>query len=411
MAKPDLSHLPACIADAQAAFARDCEPPAVPSGIDDVRRAVRRLPTVYRRALGDPLHARLERKWTGDAYSADAVRAIVQRAHPAFRRITSAFEEVVADVYDGFLSDVRRAGAWEPDRTIVAPLVAWGPGGPDYDGPYTYPAYPEEGIRAGVVVLPYSHAGRCLAGWTMLAHETAGHDIVGARHDIMTEIADNLQRRGALRDTGFGAYFARHLEETVSDILGVLNLGPAAAVAMLAYFRGWNAALGYGRRLSRTQDDGHHPVEAVRPLVLAQTIPLLGFREADDWHRVVLSLARREYGSRLRVGNRTVGVERAAEAARVVAETIATRPLQSMGRLTLAGIQNWQDYDEDIATGLRRQIRGSVPIPKQYGREFYASHAVAAGVLESLRGARPLPVLFDRTVEVLSRMRKGTRKF
>ncbi|MBZ0269834.1 hypothetical protein K8I85_16915, partial [bacterium] len=373
--------------------------------------SARRLPKAYRAAFGEPIHARLQREWSTDSYSVDAVRAIVQRSHPTFRRVTSAFEEVVADVYHGFLSEVRRAGAWTPDHTILAPLVAWGPGGPSHDGPYTYPAYPQERLRAGIVVLPYSHAGRCLVGWTMLAHETAGHDIVGARVDLMGEIADNLRRRGALRDTGFGAYFASHLEETVSDVLGVLNMGPVAAVAMLAYFRGWNAALGYGRRLSRTQDDGHHPVEAVRPLVLAQTIPLLGFREADDWHRVVLSLARREYGRRLRVGNHTVGVERAAEAARVVAQTIATRPLRAMGRLTLAGIQNWQDYDEDIATGLRRQIRGQVPIPEKYGREFYASHAVAAGVLESLRGKRPLPVIFDRTVEVLSRMRKGAKKF
>ena len=82
-----------------------------------------------------------------------------------------------------------------------------------------------------------------------------------------------------------------------------------------------------------------------------------------------------------------------------------------MGRLTLAGIQNWQDYDEDIATQLRREIRGDVAIPKRYGREFYASHAVSAGVIESLRGRRSAEVVFHRTIEVLQRMRKGTRKF
>jgi len=193
--------------------------------------------------------------------------------------------------------------------------------------------------------------------------------------------------------------------------MGVLNMGPAAAVAMLAYFRGWNAAVGYGRHLSRTQDDLHHPIEAVRPLVLAQTIPLLGFKGADDWHRVVLSMARREYGRWLRVGKARVSVDRATEAAGIVAQTIATRPLNEMGRLTLAGIQNWQDYDEDIAIRLRREIRGDLPLPKQYDRKFYASHAVSAGVIESMRGRRPVEVIFRRTIEVLQRMRKGTRKF
>lgn len=406
-----VKHFNACVEDAQKAFARDLFPPAIPSGLDNVTSAARRLPKVYRSAFGRPVCALLRKASQPDEYLTAAVNAIVQRTHHAFRRETMAFEEVVADVYHGFLSNVRRIGAWKPDHTIHAPLVAWGPGGPDYDGPYTYPAYPDEGIRAGIVVLPWSHARHSLVGWAMLAHEAAGHDIVGARENLMAEIARNLRNRGALEKDGLGRYFARYLEEIVSDIMGVLNMGPAAAVAMLAYFRGWNAASGYGRHLSRTQDDDHHPIEAVRPLVLAQAIPLLGFRGADDWHRIVLSMARHEYGKWLRIGRARISVDRATEAARTVAQTIATRPLNEMGRLTLAGIQNWQDYDEDIATRLRREIRGDIAIPKRYGREFYASHAVSAGVIESLRGRRSVEVVFQRTIEVLQRMRKGTRKF
>ena len=46
-----------------------------------------------------------------------------------------------------------------------------------------------------------------------------------------------------------------------------------------------------------------------------------------------------------------------------------------------------------------------------YAREYYASHAVAAGVIESLRGGRPLDTIFANTIEVLRRMRRSSKIF
>jgi hypothetical protein len=410
--EPDLRNLSQCIRNARWAFAtpRADDEGQAKERAPEVRVSRRLLPRPYRRGFGDPILAQ-RAAWDGRerSYYADAIRAIVQRADPDLRDVTAAFQEAVADVFDGYLSEANRAGAWKPDRPVLAPLVAWGPAGPDEDGPYALPSSPSEGVRAGIVVLPISHTDRALVGWTLLAHETAGHDILGSRKGLIPEIAGNLRRRRALKDSGLGRYFASYLEEAVCDVIGVLNMGPAAAAGLIAYFKGWNAGLGYPSALGRTQDDKHHPIEVLRALLVAQTIPLLEFRGAGAWHREILARARKELGTRrLTVNGKRLAPERLLRETRIVARTIATIPLEKLGGLALVEIQNWLDDDEAVVDDLRRQIR-SGRIRSRFGDEYYATHAVAAGVLESLAGGAPLGTIFARTVTALRRMARANR--
>ena len=56
----------------------------------------------------------------------DIAQAIVQRGEGYNWVSTDAFEEVVSDLYDGFLSAEDRRGIERPDKDIMPPLVKWG---------------------------------------------------------------------------------------------------------------------------------------------------------------------------------------------------------------------------------------------------------------------------------------------
>ena len=65
-------------------------------------------------------------------------------------------------------------------------------------------------------------------------------------------------------------YWANRMDETASDVLGILNMGPAAAIGVIGYFRGLNAAWGGGPHL---RNDGPandvHPADIVRGFLAA----------------------------------------------------------------------------------------------------------------------------------------------
>jgi len=66
----------------------------------------------------------------------DIAQAILQKGEGYNWVATDAFEEVVSDLYDGFLSAEDRRGIDPPDRGTIPPLVKWG--NPS-SGPYTWP--------------------------------------------------------------------------------------------------------------------------------------------------------------------------------------------------------------------------------------------------------------------------------
>ena len=94
----------------------------------------------------------------------DVAHAILQNGERYEDQATDAFQEVVSDLYDGFLSMADRLGVNPPDHSTVAPLVKWG--NPDF-GPYTWTISATEsiGLGTGIVSLPPANARRgMLAG-------------------------------------------------------------------------------------------------------------------------------------------------------------------------------------------------------------------------------------------------------
>ncbi len=420
-----LAGLPTLIADAQAAALGGGDGPPDPATFASLRARLEKaraaLPPAYQQAVADPLLARLDRLGASGyarvlaedpdrvgeaALLLDVAQAVLQRGEGYEARATAAFQEVVSDLYDGFLSAEDRRGVKPPDHGVAAPLVRWGSAD---TGPYTWPATATAllDVDAAVVSLPASNASAGLLAWPALAHETAGHDLLEADAGLRDELAGVV--RGRLREEEYGAvadYFADRIDETAADVLGVLNMGPAAAVGLIGYFRALNGAWGASPSLRTSgPEDDTHPADLVRAYLAAETVRLLSFDGAAAWADRLVAEADRDLG-RIRLGGVNVSPGVAKEAAALVAKAIVRTKLAALDGHALGEIQDWRNEDERIVAALRTRIAGteSAGTEGKYVKGAYAAHAVAAGVYEAVAGStRPAEVL-PRMVEVLADM-------
>jgi len=426
-AGPDLSALPACVEEARAAALETDPGPPDPVKFADLRtrlaRAAPRLPPLYHRSVLDPFQATLD--GLGASGFARVLRSDPDRAGPALvvldvaqvvlqngeryrEAATDGFQEVVSDLYDGFLSAEDRRDVKRPDKGAIPPLVKWGR--PDF-GPYTLPvdAVRSVGAKAAVVSLPPAAARRGLLAWAALGHETAGHDVLGADTGLRAELAaavrGAVQRAGVAK--GLPGYWADRIDETASDVLGILNMGPAAGAGVVGYFRALNAAWGSGPHLrSEGPAQDEHPADVLRGWLAAATVRGLSFAGAAAWADALDLETDADARSVVVAGRALTRGEARASAAAAAAAVVTTR-LRSLEGHALGEIQDWRDADEAAAAELRARLAGEAPMPMRYARGVYAAHAVAAGVYASLAGDAPQGRIFERTVAALKVMHDG----
>ena len=208
-----LAGLSACVEDARMAALSEINGPPDPTFFASLRQrlqvACAKLPLAYRQAAAEPMlrllddlgpggFARIlarDPERLGDArLLLDVAQAVLQRGEGYQERATSAFQEVVSDLYDGFLSAEDRRGVKPPDHGVTPPLVRWGSSA---GGPYTWPATVTEslGVNSAVVSLPAANGSGGLLAWPALAHETAGHDILAADDGLRDELARVVKDR------------------------------------------------------------------------------------------------------------------------------------------------------------------------------------------------------------------------
>jgi len=425
-----LAGLPACVADAAAAAREPSDGPPDPLQFGPLRArleaAAAALPTRYRRAVAEPLLAALDElgargfarllaedpEREGAArLLLDAAQAVLQRGEGYQPRATAAFQEVVSDLYEGFLADEKRAGVKPPGRGAVPPLVRWGSADA---GPYTWPVTSTRtfGLSAPLVSLPAANATGGLLGWAALAHETAGHDLLEADVGLLPQLAGSV--RASLLASGtapvLAGYWAERIDETAADVMGVLNMGPAAAAGLVGYLRGLNDAWGGGAGL-RTEGsaDDPHPTDLARAYLMAETVRLLHFEGAGRWADRLIQEADRDLG-RITLGGVAVtpGVARAAAAE--VARAIVTTPLAALEGRALGDLQGWTDQDEAVVAALRRQVADGGAGSSPYVAGAYAAHAVAAGVYEAVSGRTSPSLVQRRMVDLLAAMHAANPK-
>jgi hypothetical protein len=419
-AKLNLKGLAAATADSMQAAKSSAKGPADLNSVAKIKTALApvrgTLPAAYRASFYDPLVAAVNSLTPGDfAWLQklpdntpfwDAVQAVLQNASQYEAKATDAFQEVVGDLYDGFLSAEDRVGVKPPDYGVIPPLVKWG--NPDF-GPYTWPVEALLGLKIGigVVSLPPAHAKGGLLGWATLGHETGGHDILGADEGLLREIADvthaALLRKG--QPEWMAAYWSDRIDETASDVLGLINMGPAAGIGMVGYFRGLMGAwTGVAKLRSDGPEDDPHPGDIVRGYLAAATVRLLTFKQKQAWANAIESETEKDITT-IQLAGHKITPANAKLVANIVARAIADTPLQTLELRSLRSIQDWKDADEAIAATLKAAlVKGHTAIPKAAAETSYATHVVAAAVSAAVLGEATPAKLFPAMVGMLKIM-------
>lgn len=421
-AAPNISHLQACIEDARQAALDGDQGPADPTDFNDLRSRLEtarsKFPPLYRQEFVEPYIAAIDglgaqkfsdiliqdpsRESTAGLLL-DMAHAILQRSERFQLRATNAFQEVVGDLYDGFLSAEDRQGVNPPDLGTTPPLMKWG--NPDF-GPYTWPADATKsfGAHAGVVNLPPANARKGMLAWSALGHETGGHDILHADNGLQNQLAAAVQL--ALADMGddLADYWSSRIDETAADVLGILNMGPAAAIGLVGYFRGLNKAFtGVAKLRSGGPANDPHPADIVRGYLAAEVIALLPFSQHAAWTGIIAAETDKDAGN-VNLAGISLDQAKARESARRVANAIANTKVHSLENHSLGSIQTWRDSDEIKVDIVRKVLVTAGDVPDQGPSRIYATHVVAAAVIEALANGTDIPTIFDRMISILAKM-------
>ena len=222
LAVPNLSNLSACIEDARNAGLDGSAGPPEPHDYNQLlgrlEAAKMSLPPIYRQGVAEPFIAVLRnigqqgfsqilqrdpRRESTAGLMFDIAQAILQNGEGFEPVATDGFEEVVSDLYDGFLSAEDRAGIKLPDNRC------W----PRWSNGVTLTSAPTLGqsmrrlrfdCEAAVVNLPPANARHGLFAWAALGHETAGHDILHADDGLQDEISRQSAQRLSRPDLAGG---------------------------------------------------------------------------------------------------------------------------------------------------------------------------------------------------------------
>ncbi len=334
----------------------------------------------------------------------DLGQAILQHGEGYAKAETRAFQEFISDLYDGFLSAEDRRGVKAPDLGVVPPLAKWG--NPEA-GPYTWPIDAAKSFHVGaaVVNMPPANADKGLIAWAALGHETAGHDILHADKGLQAELAEALRVNLASLGHGLGDYWAERIDETSSDVMGILNLGPAAGIGLIAYFRGLGAAFGQPPKLrSDGPADDPHPADIVRGYLAAEVVALLSFAGHSAWSKLIAAETEKDRETIVLAGQ-TISPSLARKAARIVAKTLVKGKAKALEFHALGDIQGWADSDEAILQAMRAPLRDGKPLPPTPGgKKLYAAHLVSAAVMEALATGQNISVLQANLIAQLNKL-------
>jgi hypothetical protein len=262
-------------------------------------------------------------------------------------------------------------------------------------------------LQCAVVNLPPANATAGLVAWAALAHETAGHDVIHADHGLEAELSQAVQTALAPLGQGLAEYWSQRIDETASDVCGILNMGPAPAIGLVSYFRGLNDAFGDGAHL-RTEGPANdpHPADILRGYLAAETVRHLSFTASAAWANLIDAETEKDAtGQFFKIAGTAVSKSRAINSARIVARTIATHKAAVLNNHALIEIQDWRDSDETIVKQITPALTTTTALPANLaGGGIYAAHVVAAAVTAALAGIATPAVIFKRMISILKSM-------
>jgi len=348
---------------------------------------------------------------------------------------THAFEESLADLYDGFLSMEEGKRIKPPDFETVSPLALWGF---PKDAPYTWPS--DVGVDIGMmmstVMLPPAYS-KNIALWSSIGHETGGHDILHAYKGMLDEIGskvaakllqveDDPALKGYVVINGrqetvarFAAkYWKERIDETASDVCGLLNIGPAAGISLAALL----IPLRGGKLVTGGPSEDVHPIDSLRIFLAADVIrntKELDVNIANTWADLLESIADKyienKSGFYLVSQNLdgqwhvdvAIPYKQMRETIKIVAETIANSPLLTLGDHALSDVNTWANVDEVLTTRITNNLLdGTEPSlePGPDGQKVYAAHILAGATIALAKSANNMSATTEMAIKSLNKL-------
>lgn len=203
-------------------------------------------------------------------------------------------------------------------------------------------------------------------------------------------------------------YWRQCIDETASDVLGLLNTGPTTGVGLIGYFRG----LGNGtlRNIGALPPADTHPIDILRAYMAASVVSKLSFSGAKEWSDAIRAEAKKDLGTLYLVDSRTgyyypLSQKNALLSVEIVADVIMNTKMKSLENHSIKEIQDWTNDDQKMVDALALLMRQGKPLTADYMNSgCYAAHVVAAAVQEALKANTSVPVFFGRMIEFLDVM-------
>jgi hypothetical protein len=304
-------------------------------------------------------------------WSVDAYRAPLRR-----------FEAVVSNLYRSFLDDERRRHLNLPLTEVLPPLVTFAADGSS--GPFTLPIDAIRslfGASVAVVSLPGTYREHPLV-WPALAHETGGHDVSHANVGLLDELRAGVKALDGMPKE-IASLWSFWIDETASDMYGLLNVGPAFALTLAAMFasarkamrRDWPDGVLDNRLLVTNHAPADpHPVELLRLHAVEGAIGALvrlSQPVLKRWQDVLADVTHAAAGGKTTVDVvdantqkiiRSLPLDKMAQAAREVGAFIVTAKLKTLEGHTIQDIETWDDADEQAALGVHAALAQKRPI-------------------------------------------------
>jgi hypothetical protein len=234
------------------------------------------LPQAYRKAFLEPLESNLKSLITRyDGFYDTLVGAIFDHTDETVNKDLDRFLAVISNLFRSFVSAQRHKDLGFPPvlADILPPLATFKSGIIPY--PHTFPSDEIQtmcGGTVGIVYLPYGYRNHPVL-WGVLAHETGGHDVVGADKDLLPELQQGLYdlfakgrgwfhngKSGEIKPKDLGNLWRYWTEEAASDAYGVLNMGPAftfnMAIQLVTITQQFRLTLLFHARLQRAMGQG-----------------------------------------------------------------------------------------------------------------------------------------------------------
>ena len=327
-----------------------------------------------------------------------------------------ALQAVVSDLYTkvAFL----KTGAIA--RDCLSPLVKWGT---HLKTPYTYPHINEHDLKigAGIVNLPSGHRLGGIGAWVSLGHEVVGHNFLRTVPKLLEELTEHVVNglKKEKIEEGVIKLWTECVEESASDILCCLAIGPTAPFALLAHAR----ALQKNGRLSN-QASRHrltHPPSYLRLIMCSITvqrhlkmsdeqnkawdIDLQGLQkqvQEDEKKQVVFKKFTRA-DPPVEVSQHPMEISLAIKTAELVAVKILTANLKALRKKEITKFVCWDSTDENFAYTIQKAIEDAEPLPKitLFGKTCQANHIIAGAMMASLKSQRKIEHCFIKMKEFL----------